>query len=44
MKNRGQLGRPTRRWEENIKVNLKEIICEDVDWIHLAQGREFDIR
>jgi hypothetical protein len=29
------LGRPGRRWEEN----LKEILCEDVDWIHLIQNR-----
>ena len=27
--------RPRRRWEENIKMNLKEIGCEDVDWIDL---------
>jgi len=27
------LGR--RRWEDNIKVELKEISCEDVKWIEL---------
>jgi hypothetical protein len=27
------------RWEDNIKVNVKEIECEVVDWIHLAQDR-----
>jgi hypothetical protein len=26
-----------RRWEDNIIMNLKEIVWEDVDWIHLAQ-------
>ena len=24
-------------WEGNIKMNLQEVGCEDVDWIHLAQ-------
>jgi hypothetical protein len=28
-----------RRWEDNIKVDLKEIRCKDVDWILLAQER-----
>jgi hypothetical protein len=22
------------RWEDNIKMNLKEIWCEDVGWVH----------
>jgi hypothetical protein len=26
-------------WEDNIKVDLKERMCEGVDWIRLAQGR-----
>jgi hypothetical protein len=30
-------GRPRRRWNDDIKMNLKEIGFEDVDWIHLAQ-------
>jgi hypothetical protein len=34
------LGRPRRRWEDNIKVDLKEIGFGDVDWIHLAQDRD----
>jgi hypothetical protein len=34
------LGRPRRRWEDNIKVNLGEIGFGDVDWIHLAQDRD----
>jgi hypothetical protein len=34
-----RLGRSRHRWEDNIKMDLKEIECEDVDWIHLAQGR-----
>jgi hypothetical protein len=33
------LGRPRRRWEDNIKMALGEIGFGDVDWIHLAQDR-----
>jgi ribosome biogenesis protein Nip4 len=32
--------RPRRRWEDNIKMNLREIGFGDVDWIHWAQGRD----
>jgi hypothetical protein len=35
---REPLGRPRSRWKDNIKVDLKEMGCEDVDWIRLAQG------
>lgn len=28
-----------RRWD-SMKVDLKEVGCRGVDWIHLAQGRE----
>jgi hypothetical protein len=31
------LVRPRRRWEDNIKIDLKTERCEVVDWIHLAQ-------
>jgi hypothetical protein len=34
------LGRPRRRWEDNIKMGLREIGFGDVDWIHLAQDRD----
>jgi hypothetical protein len=34
------LGRPRRRWEDNIKVYLREIGWEGVDWMHLAQDRD----
>jgi hypothetical protein len=34
------LGRPRRRWEDNIKFDLGEIGFGDVDWIHLAQDRD----
>jgi hypothetical protein len=34
------LGRPRRRWENNIKVDLQEVVCGSVDWIDLAQDRD----
>jgi len=34
------LGRPRRRWEENIKMNLLEVGCKGADWIDLAQDRD----
>jgi hypothetical protein len=33
------LGRPRRRWKDNIKMDLREIVWEVVDWIHLGQHR-----
>jgi len=33
------LGRPRRRWEENIKMDLQEVGCGDMDWIELAQDK-----
>jgi hypothetical protein len=36
---RRPLGRPRRRWIDNIKINLLEIALDDVDWIGLAQDR-----
>jgi hypothetical protein len=32
-------GRPSRRWEDNIKMVLKEMECGFMDWIELAQDR-----
>jgi hypothetical protein len=29
-----------RRWEKNIKIDLKEILRENMDWIHLGLGEE----
>ena len=34
------LGRPRRRWENNIKMNLQEVGCGDMNWIDLAQDRD----
>jgi hypothetical protein len=33
------LGRRRRRWEDNIKMELREIGIDEVNWIHLAQVR-----
>jgi hypothetical protein len=33
------LGRPRRRWEDNIKIDFKEVGCGDMDWFELAQDR-----
>jgi hypothetical protein len=34
------LGRPRRRWEDRIRMDLREIGLEGVDWIRLAQDRD----
>jgi len=31
------LGRPRRRWEDNIKTDLQEVLCGGMDWIELVQ-------
>jgi hypothetical protein len=33
------LGRPRRRWEDNIKMDLREIGIDGANWIRLAQDR-----
>jgi hypothetical protein len=35
-----RLGRSRRRWENNIKMDLREVGWEVVDWIRLAQDRD----
>ena len=37
---RRPLGRPRLRWEDNIRMNLREVGCGCVDWIELAQDRD----
>jgi hypothetical protein len=37
---RRPLGRPRRRWEKNIRIDLREVGCGCVDWMELAQGRD----
>jgi hypothetical protein len=34
------VGRPRRRWVDNIKMDLREIGWDGVDWIELAQDRD----
>jgi hypothetical protein len=34
------LGRPRRRWEDNVKMDLQEVGCMCEDWIGLAQDRD----
>jgi hypothetical protein len=34
------LGRPRRRWVDNIKMDLREIGWDGVDWIDLTQDRD----
>jgi hypothetical protein len=35
-----QLGRPRRRWVDNIKMDLREVEWDGRDWIDLAQDRD----
>jgi hypothetical protein len=32
------LGKPRRRWDDNIKMGLEEVVCGDMDWIELAEA------
>jgi hypothetical protein len=34
------LGRPTRRWEDNMKMDFQEVGCGGVHWIEMAQDRD----
>jgi hypothetical protein len=34
------LGRPRRRWEDTIQMDLQEVVCGCEDWIGLAQDRD----
>jgi hypothetical protein len=33
------LGRPRGRWENNIKMNLREIGIDAANWVHLVHDR-----
>ena len=35
-----QLGRPRRRWMDNIRMDLQEVGCGHVEWNGLAQDRD----
>ena len=32
--------RPRRKWVDNIRMDLQEVVCGYMDWIGLAQGRD----
>jgi hypothetical protein len=34
------LGRPRRRWDDNIRLDLREIGWEGMDWMYLDQDRK----
>jgi hypothetical protein len=34
------LGRPRRRWEDNIKLDVQDVGCRSMDWVDLAQNRD----
>ena len=34
------LGRPMRKWEDNITMDLQEVGCEGMDWIDVVQDRD----
>ena len=34
------LGRPRRRWEDNIKMDLREVGCDPGEWIDLSGDRD----
>ena len=37
---RRPLGRPRRRWVDNIRMDLQDVVCGYMDWIALAQDRD----
>jgi len=39
-KGKRPLGRPRRRWVDNIRMDLQEVGCEYMDWIGLAEDRD----
>jgi hypothetical protein len=34
------LGKPRRRWKDNIRMYVQEVGCGGMDWIHLFQDRD----
>jgi hypothetical protein len=35
---KGQLAKPSHRWEDNIKMDLQEVGCEGIDWLRTGTG------
>ena len=40
LRERDHLKKPKRRWEDNMKMDLKEVGCGGIDWIELAQDSD----
>jgi hypothetical protein len=40
MQGKRSLGRPKRRWEDDIKADLQVVGCGSVEWIEMAQDRD----
>jgi len=40
LEGRRPLGRPRRRWVNNIRMDLQEVVCRYTDWIGLAHDRD----
>jgi len=40
LEGRRPLGRPRRRWVDNIRMDLQEVGCEYTDWIELVQDMD----
>jgi hypothetical protein len=40
LREREPLGRPRRKWKDNIKMDFQEVRCEGMEWIDLAQDRD----
>jgi hypothetical protein len=36
---KGPFERPRRRWEDNIKIDIQDVGCGDMEWIELAQDK-----
>jgi len=34
------MGRPRRRWEDNVKMDLEEVGCGGMEWINVVQDRD----
>ena len=39
-KGKRPFGRPRRRWDDNIKMDIQEVGCGGMDWIELAKKRD----
>jgi hypothetical protein len=40
LEGKGPFGRPRSRWEDIIKMDLREVGCGAMDWLELAEDRD----